>query len=101
MLDPLFFLISKLNKSVSEAGKFEILRAILDYYTLNRNGRISLIFRNRFLNFVYLYPKKSGLSRKLKVFTLDIRIKQSGLQVSHSKVSSSGSVFLKVGKSFL
>ena len=40
-------------------------------------------------DFSVLYPKKSGLSKKLKVSTLDIPIKQSGLQVSHSKVSSS------------
>ena len=29
--------------------------------------------------------KKSGLRKKLKVSTLDIRMKQSGLKVSHSK----------------
>ena len=33
--------------------------------------------------------KKSGLRRKLKVSTLDIQIKQSGLKVSNSKVFSS------------
>ena len=33
--------------------------------------------------------KKSGLSKTLKVSTLDIRIKQLGLKVSHSKVPSS------------
>ena len=33
--------------------------------------------------------KKSGLSKKLKVSTLDIRIKQSGLKVSDNKVPSS------------
>jgi len=37
-------------------------------------------------DFSVLYPKKSGLRKKLKVSTLDIRIKQSGLKVSHSKV---------------
>ena len=41
-------------------------------------------------DFSVLYPKKSGLSKKLKVSTLDIRIKQSGLKVSNSKVPSSG-----------
>jgi hypothetical protein len=34
--------------------------------------------------------KKSGLKMKLKVSTLDIQIKQSGLKVSNSKVFSSG-----------
>ena len=33
---------------------------------------------------------KRGLSKKLKVSKLDIRIKQSGLKVSNSKVPSSG-----------
>jgi len=40
-------------------------------------------------DFSVLYPKKSGLSKKLKVSTLDIRIKQSGLKVSNNKVPSS------------
>ena len=40
-------------------------------------------------DFLYYIQKKSGLSKKLKVSTLDIRIKQSGLKVSHSKVPSS------------
>ena len=40
-------------------------------------------------DFSLLYPKKSGLSKKLKVSTLDIRIKQSGLKVSHFKYPSS------------
>ena len=43
---------------------------------------------------VFDFPKKSGLSKKLKVSTLDIRIKQSGLKVSHSKVPSSDGVDL-------
>ena len=38
---------------------------------------------------VTISKKKNGLSKKLKVSTLDIRIKQSGLKVSHSKVPSS------------
>jgi len=39
-------------------------------------------------------PKKSGLSKKLKVSTLDIRIKQLGLKVSNSKVPNSVRTFL-------
>ena len=35
----------------------------------------------------------SGLCKKSKVSTLDIRIKQSGLKVSDSKVPSSGHIF--------
>ena len=50
--------------------------------------RGSLIFKNRYLVFSTTY-KKSGLSKKLKVSTLDIPIKQSGLKVSHSKVLNS------------
>ena len=36
------------------------------------------------LNLSELYPKKSEISKKLKVSTLDIRIKQAGLKISHS-----------------
>ena len=36
--------------------------------------------------------KKSGLSRKSKVSTLDIRIKWSELKVSNSKVPGSGGI---------
>ena len=46
-------------------------------------------FEKPVFDFSVLYPKKSGLSKKLKVSTLNIRIKQSGLKVSHSKVPSS------------
>ena len=46
-------------------------------------------FEKPVFDFSVLYPKKSGLSKKLKVFTLDIGIKQSVLKVSHSKVPSS------------
>ena len=71
--------------------KFEILRAILDYYT--ETVEISN-FDKPVFDFSVLYPKKSGLSKKLKVSTLNIRIKQSGLKVSHSKVPSSGESYL-------
>ena len=50
-------------------------------------------FEKPVFDFSVLYPKKSGLSKKLKVSTLDIRIKQSGLKVSNSKVPSSGQIF--------
>ena len=46
-------------------------------------------FENPVFDFSVLYPKKSGLNKKSKVSTLDIRIKQSGLKLSHSKVPSS------------
>ena len=42
------------------------------------------------------YPrreKKSGLGQKWKIFTVDIRIKKSGLKFIHSKVPSSGHIF--------
>ena len=43
-----------------------------------RNVRDSLIFTKPVFNFsVLLYPNKTGLSKKLKVSTLNIRIKQS------------------------
>ena len=38
------------------------------------------------------YRDQCGLSKKIKVSTLDIRITQSGLKVSHYKVPSSGSM---------
>ena len=40
-------------------------------------------FEKLVFDFSVLYPRTSGLSKKLKVSTLDIRIKQSGLKVSH------------------
>ena len=46
-------------------------------------------FEKPVFDFSVLYSKKSGLSKKLKVSTLDIRIKQSGLKVSLSEVPSS------------
>ena len=46
-------------------------------------------FEKPVFHFSVLYPKKRGLSKKLKVSTLDIRIKQSGLKVFHYKVPSS------------
>ena len=42
-------------------------------------------FEKQVLDFSVLY----GLSKKLNVSTLDIQIKQSGFQVSHSKVPCS------------
>ena len=49
-----------------------------------------------FENLIFLYiPGKSGSSKKLKVSTLNIRIKQSGLKLSHSKVPSSVSFFVR------
>ena len=46
-------------------------------------------FEKPVFEFSALYFKKIELNKKLKVFTVDIRIKQSGLKVSHSKVPSS------------
>ena len=46
-------------------------------------------FEKLVFDFSVLYSKKSGLSKKSKVSTLDFRIKQSELKVSHSKVPSS------------
>ena len=40
--------------------------------------------------FSVLYPRKSGLSEKLKVSTVDIQIKRPGLRISNSKDFSSG-----------
>ena len=45
-------------------------------------------FEKSVFDFSVLYLKKSGLSKKLKVSTLDIRIKQLGLKVFHFKVPS-------------
>jgi len=78
----------------SEAGKFEFFARHLRL--IYRNGRDSLNFEKSVFEFSVLCPKKSGLSKKSKVSTLDIRIKQSGLKVSHSKVLSSGLAICKV-----
>ena len=51
-----------------------------------RDGRDSLILKKPVFDFSVRNQKKSGVCKKLKVSTLDIRIKQSGLKVSHSKV---------------
>ena len=53
----------------------------------------TLNFKKPVFDFSALYPKKSGLSKKSKVSTLDIRIKQSGLMVSYSKVPSSDHIY--------
>ena len=58
-----------------------------------------LILKKRFLIFLF-YIQKNGLSMKSKVSTLDIRIKQSGLMVSHSKVPSSGNALHKRSTDF-
>ena len=47
---------------------------------------------------VYNIQKKSGLSKKLKVRALNIRIKQSALKVSHSKVPSSVMIVYKYNR---
>ena len=52
-----------------------------------RNGWDSLILKNQFLIFLFYIQKR--MSKKLKVSTVDIWIKKSGLKVSHSKVPSS------------
>ena len=44
----------------------------------NRKGLSN--FEKPVFDFTVLYPKESGLSKKLKVSTLDIWIKQSGLK---------------------
>ena len=59
---------------------------------LKREGLINL--KNLLFDLSVIYPRKSGLSKKLKVSTLDIRIKQLGLKVSHSLFPSSGSKVL-------
>ena len=51
-----------------------------------RDGRDSLILKKPVFDFSVRNQKKSGVCKKLKVSTMDIRIKQSGLKVSHSKV---------------
>ena len=45
------------------------------------------------LSFFANTPFKSGLGQKWKIFTVDIRIKKSGLKFIHSKVPSSGHIF--------
>ena len=54
-----------------------------------QKGEALSSFEKPVFDFSVLYPKKSELSKKLKVSTFDIWIKQSGLKVSHSKVPSS------------
>ena len=57
-------------------------------YIQKREGLSS--FEKPVFYFSLQYPKKSGLSKILKVSTLDIGIKQSGLKVLYSKVPSPG-----------
>ena len=77
--------IKSTNQSrVSEAGNF------CAPFKINIQKRDGLShFEKPVFDFSVLYPKKSGSSKKSKVFTLDILIKQLGLKVSHSKVPSS------------
>ena len=62
------------------------IRKILKFFAqfkINAQKQEVLTNLKKKFDFFVLYPKKSGLSKKLKVSTLDIRIKQSGLKVSH------------------
>ena len=52
-------------------------------------------FEKPVFDFLCYIQKKSGLSKKLKVSTLDIRTKQSELKVFHSKVPSSALISFK------
>ena len=54
-----------------------------------------LILKKKVFEFSSTVSKTSGLSKKLKVSTLDIRIKQSGFKVSYSKVPSSDLLFVE------
>ena len=65
--------IQPIRVAYQKPGKLKFERLI------DRNGRNSLNFEKPVFD---LYPKKRGLSKKLKVSTLDIRIKQSVLKVS-------------------
>ena len=79
----------KFNQSESRIRSQEIL--IWKPFKINiqkQEGRS--YFEKPVFDFSVIYPKKSGLSKQLKVSTLGIWIKQSGLKVSHSKVPSSG-----------
>ena len=110
MLDPPLLLISRLTSSctciLKRVNKIQPIRVA---YQKPENLKFSAPFkiniqkREGFSNFdkpvfdfLYYIQKKSGLSKKLKVSTLDIRIKQSGLKVSHSKVPSSDSFFFVI-----
>ena len=73
----------KFNQSESRIRSREIWNFARHLGLIYRNLRDSLILRNRFFYFSVLYPKKSGLNKIIKVSTLDIRIKESGLQVSY------------------
>ena len=80
----------KFNQLKSLIRSREIWNFARHVRLIYRIGKNSLILKNRFLIFLYYIQK----SKKLKVSTLDIRIKQSGLKVSHSKVPSSEHIIL-------
>jgi len=65
----------KLNQSESCIWSREIWNFARHLRLICRNGRDFLIFKKMVLDFCLLHPKKFGLSKKLKVSTLDIRIK--------------------------
>ena len=78
----------KFNQSESR------IRSLLKFcapFKINIEKREGLSsFEKPVFYFSLQYPKKSGLSKILKVSTLDIGIKQSGLKVLYSKVPSPG-----------
>ena len=104
MHDPLFFLISRLVLVSWKVYKIQLIRvayqkpANLNFYAsfkVNIQKRKGLSnFEKPGFDFSVLHPKMSWLSKKLKVSSLEIRIKQSGLKVSHSKISSSVQISL-------
>ena len=78
----------KLDKSESCIRSRKIWNFARHLRIIYKKGGTLSYWKTGFLIFLYSIPKKSGLGKKLKVSTLDIRIKQSGLKVSHFKVPS-------------
>ena len=70
----------KFNQSESRIRSRKIWNFARHLMLIFRNESDSLVLKNRFLIFLYYILKKSGLSKKLKASTLDIRIKQSGMK---------------------
>ena len=83
----------KFNQSESRIRSRETWNFARHLGFIYRNGRDSLSLKNRFSIFLN-YIQKRVDSKKLKVSTLDIRIKQPELKVSYSKVPSSVDVIL-------
>ena len=63
------------NQSESRIRICEVLNFLAPFNINTQKQEVLTNFGKPVFDFSVLYPKKSGLSKKLKVSTLDIRIK--------------------------